>query len=322
MFSFDPQAQRLCTPSQCQEIEVLSAEQQDNEPATVVQPNRPNKGVRFAMDSSSESKWTDSPKSAPTKSRSPSINDFCDVLRQTWGLREHLGCLISEENQGPRFDLYHRSTILERKLAYQSLGELLVASTESSPTRVFTRRDRLQVAVTLASSVLELSGTPWLSPFWTSSDIYFRGDGSELTAARLSYPYLPWRNCIFQEVTVSSTISRSDIKISNRNEVIVALGLILVELCFGNTLLGMRMPEDDASDEWGVRMNTAYRLLDSVYDEMGGDYGDAVRRCLHQPFDERDMSLENGRIQEQVFDDIFTPLAEDLRNFEGKSRIK
>lgn len=107
-----------------------------------------------------------------------------------------------------------------------------------------------------------------------------------------------------------------------RSQVLFALGLTLIELCFGRTLAKMRKPEDIVeTDETRTKIRAAHRLLNSVYSEMGTSYGDVVRRCLYQPFDMRDMSLDNEDLQQKVFDDIVTPLIEDLNNFSGQSRI-
>ena len=107
----------------------------------------------------------------------------------------------------------------------------------------------------------------------------------------------------------------------DRCQVLLALGLALVELCFGRTLLEMQKPEDSDPNEDITKYRTVRRLLNPVYNEMGTLYGDVVRRCLLQPFDVRDMSLDNEELQQKVFDDVVTPLVEDLNNFNGRSRI-
>jgi len=50
---------------------------------------------------------------------------------------------------------------------------------------------------------------------------------------------------------------------------------------------------------------------------MGGQYGDVVRRCLLQPFDVRELRLDNEEVQHKIFNDIVTPLAQNLRSFGG-----
>ena len=82
----------------------------------------------------------------------------------------------------------------------------------------------------------------------------------------------------------------------------------------------MQKSEDHDGNEDTAKYRTVRRLLNSVYSEMGA-YGNVVRRCLIQPFDVRDMSLDNEDLQQKVYDDFVTLLIEDLNNFNRKSRI-
>lgn len=107
-----------------------------------------------------------------------------------------------------------------------------------------------------------------------------------------------------------------------RSDVLLALGLTLVELCFGRTLAEMQKPEDVDVDETATRIKTAIRLHRRVYNEMGIPYGDVVRRCIFQLFDVRELSLHIEEVQQKVFDDVVTPLADELNHFNGNLWIK
>ncbi|KAL8787298.1 MAG: hypothetical protein Q9213_002289 [Squamulea squamosa] len=100
------------------------------------------------------------------------------------------------------------------------------------------------------------------------------------------------------------------------------LGLTLVELCFGRTLTNMRKPDDADKDETATRLRTAMRLHPRIYDEMGIPYGSVVRRCLYQLFDVRELDLDIEEVQQKVFDDVVTPLMDELNNFNGALRIR
>ena len=102
-----------------------------------------------------------------------------------------------------------------------------------------------------------------------------------------------------------------------RSEPLFALGLALTELCFGKNLSEMQRPEEIDSNETLTRLNTAHRLLGDVYNESGGRYGDVVRRCLFCLFDMRDVSLDNEDFQDAVYDNIVSPLIQDLETFKG-----
>ena len=102
-----------------------------------------------------------------------------------------------------------------------------------------------------------------------------------------------------------------------RSEALLTLGLALVELCFGRTLEKMQVPEDVDENENLTRVNTAIRNLDEVYNEIGGQYGDVVRRCLYCSFDVRKASLDNEVFEQNVFDYVVKPLVEAVEVFDG-----
>lgn len=54
-----------------------------------------------------------------------------------------------------------------------------------------------------------------------------------------------------------------------RNEALMNLGLALIELCFGRTLSQMKEKQDLGPNPQMTRLNTALRLQDEVYDEIG-----------------------------------------------------
>ena len=102
-----------------------------------------------------------------------------------------------------------------------------------------------------------------------------------------------------------------------RSEALLTLGLALVELCFGQTLEKMQLPEDVDENENLTRVNTAVRKLDEVYNEIGGQYGDVVRRCLYCSFDVRKANLDNEMFEQVVFDHVVKPLVEAVEVFDG-----
>ena len=79
----------------------------------------------------------------------------------------------------------------------------------------------------------------------------------------------------------------------------------------------MQIPEDIDQDESLTRFHTAIRKLNEIYNEIGGRYGDVVRRCLYCSFDVRDPNLDNEEFEQNVFDYIVTFLTEEIEVFDG-----
>ncbi|KAL8812442.1 MAG: hypothetical protein Q9223_007291 [Gallowayella weberi] len=278
------------------------------------------RGVRFAPEPMHLANVSNGGSSAATTHLEMThIDSFCSALctSQPGKVQREIGLLIDKANDEQQHRVYRANTTKTLQTSSRSLQNLL-SSQKHSDDESLSRRDRLQIAVILASSVLQLDGTSWLKRGWSSNDIFFHFKNGQISK---SYPYLSWQPCW------STNISRSSdpLALSNymiRNDILLALGLTLVELCFGKTLGDMRKPDDVDVTETTTRLKTATRLHSRVYDEMGIPYGDVVRRCLFQLFDVRELSLDIEEVQQTVFDNVVTPLVEDLNNFNGELRIR
>ena len=275
------------------------------------------RAVRFA--SKVDACLTALPKeAAPAELNWRYIQDVCSALCAPDRTKREIGFLIDEGSDKHQHKLYRADTIVRSQNSSRSLEEIL-KSQRYSPDEGLSRRDRLQIAVILASSVLQLDGTSWLKSGWSSDDIFFHhknGQGSEY-----SYPYLSWQRCCNTDMLCSL----DNLCISNhmiRSDVLLALGLTLLELCFGRTLADMRKPEDVDLNETATRLRTATRLHSRVYNEMGIPYGDVVRRCLYGIFDVQELNLDIEEVQQKVLDDVVTPLVDDLNNFNGDYRVR
>ena len=308
--------------SQWHEIEVAPSfgdNQVMNKTIDIVS-NVPQKSVRFAS-VSHVGAATVQPKPL-THQECDLIADICSALYVPQDInKKAIGFLVDEEDQEHKHYVYRADTGIGPESQSNSLGELLGAAQPEFSTGSLSRGDRLQIAVTLASSILQLEGTSWLESEWTSNDIYFHKKDRRASDESYLHPYLPWKPCKSHGAAPCAQATTKLEHLMDRCQVLFALGLTLVELCFGRTLLAMQRPEDhDASPE-KTKYMTARRLLNPVYSEMGTSYGDVVRRCLFQPFDVRDMSLGNEMLQQKVFDDVVIPLTEDLNNFNGRLKI-
>ena len=249
------------------------------------------------------------------------IQDVCRTLCALDKSSVELGFLVDEENDRHQHKLLRADTRIEANASSKSLGELLTSSQRRAPGEGFSRRDRLQTAVTLASSVLQLDGTLWLKSEWSSDDIFFHLKKGLSRNMEFSHPYLSWQPCC--KVETSSHEQENNLSSSLiRSNVLLALGLTLIELCFGRTLEEMRSSEDEDSTQAAVRFKTGIRLHRRVEIEMGVPYGEVVRRCLFQPFDVRDLRLDVEEVQQKILDDIVTPLVEGLNNFDGILKIR
>lgn len=261
----------------------------------------------------------------PRSGLSP-IVDICTAIHGVKNTKQELGFLTDELVGQHRHKIYFVEEKIRPGMDLKSLKHLLKAQRQQGQLRSLSRRLSLYIAVTLASSVLQLDGTSWLKRQWRSDDIYFLPmESGEPTTVEMDYehPYVSWR-VSSESMSTDRTTNAKLTPIAYRvpSEILFVLGITLTELCFERSISDMRIEDDIESTEIITNFNTASRLIGRVYDESGERYGDIVRRCLKCPPDVRDASLDNKEFQEAVFDTIVTPLKQDFENFGGNSWIR
>ena len=243
-----------------------------------------------------------------------------------------LGLLLDEQKRRygirpvvkrPRVDTFERVT-LDSLLRRNEKG---VGSLLNGKLITLSRRERLLVAVVLASSVLQLHSTPWLTERWSKRNIFFlRGGGgsTELNFVEQVYisPNVELPSEAVQEGPYHTTLTIT----STANEcrkTILALGIMLLELCFGQALedqpfrtkyLGPDGKSNDFTD-----LATAMQWQEDVLGEGGPGFDNAIRRCIVCNFSPKLTNLADSEFREAVYSEVVQPLEETLRCFDNVS---
>ena len=261
--------------------------------------------------------------SGPSSTTFSPISDICKKLSKLEGNQRSTGFLVDESTGQYRHNIHFLNKTMGLATDTTSLESLLKLSRQRLTSHKMHRRERLHIALVLASSVLQLDGTSWLGKHWGSADIYFlpsRDSKSEMTSVDYARPYV---SCQVLSEDIDTALDPSENVDATRrfipSEILLGLAITLIELSLEQNFREMQKPEDVvASNKILTNYNTASRLVDDVYNESGLNYGDVVRRCLTCPFDLRNLSesnFENDDFQEAVFDQIFIPLQQDFKNF-------
>lgn len=179
----------------------------------------------------------------------------------------------------------------------------------------FTKQARLRLAVTLASSVLQLHNTPWIERSLEKENIFFLQRSTNPT---YDDPFI----CRTVDKTHQANPSGSMPGLMSRiirNQTLYSLGVLLIEIWYGKTLDELHLPEDgplhtqDTPQQAIARWNTADRLLNDLYDEAGAKYTEAVRRCIRCDFaDGLASDLDNVNFQNAVYQGVVFQLKENL----------
>ncbi|OAX85304.1 hypothetical protein ACJ72_00334 [Emergomyces africanus] len=255
-----------------------------------------------------------SPASQKSPSSSPSscigyLQDTCSGL--------HKLHLVPSNTKWEVISLHE---LIRLYLSNTSSSPLILAGSHKPSTRPqvkpLTRKERFKLAVALSTSVLQFDDTPWLKQHWGTDDIHFflkpsssMSEQAYLTTVFSQSNHVPTKkhNCTSFPPLV-------------RNKALFTLGIVLIELAFGKPLEDLRT-QKDIDESRGmpdlVDTFTVKRLLESVEDEAGYDYSEAVRRCIECPFDGKEARFTNESFQEAVHDWIIEPLRVSFNNFSG-----
>jgi hypothetical protein len=198
----------------------------------------------------------------------------------------------------------------------QSLHDILQALHSSSPfapkpdTIELCRRDRLFLAVILASSVLQLQGT-WLKHSWNSHDIKFANLQAD-DYSPIKQPYLSWQVSGPFPVLLSCQDDSPPHK--KTTSILLPLGISLIQLSVGRPIAALQQDEDAEL----TQIETTVKILDKVQQESGSTYSDVVKECLYwsQP---GGLKFGYVKFDERVFEAVVSPLLRDLSSFDGIS---
>lgn len=281
------------------------------------QPASGTKKVQFVVSATLQSlPWSSMPTSPPVLP----IPDFCSILCKVGpsaSFKTYMGS-IEDSDAKHRYCFYSMDKH-QKSLETQTLEDLLSSSLQSvgglqRPACLFSRHDRLLLAAILASNVLQLHGS-WLKSDWRSRDIVFP-KASDDGKAVVKQPYLAGHGVS----TVSSPTITTTTSPLIANAVLFPLGLVLVELSLGQSISALRISDDDDTVEANANLKTGLRVLGRVYGDSGERYGNVVTNCFRWSAT-RNSTADDDDFQQLAFQDIVSPLIEDLWTFEGKGPI-
>ncbi len=167
---------------------------------------------------------------------------------------------------------------------------------------------RYRLSLVLASTILQLFKTPWLSERWRLDDIHL--------VAQTDHPFtasdLYVTKC-FPPRTLPSSVPQPQSRSWVQNELVFALGVALIELSFGQPLHACKTKED--VDDYGkdtifTEFSIATRLVQEVGNREALKYTDAARRCIFFKFDASSNDLDDPTLQEQFYKSVVVPLQE------------
>ncbi len=246
------------------------------------------------------------PAAADPEGRENPLVDLCTTLKSARGARPPCyGYLIDPEHQGVvdrRFRVCPHGTAADTdQWTIVTLRDVLEQKGGLQP--LTSLKDRIRLGLAIASSVLQLSKTPWLPEVPTSKNVHFFQRGP-----LLSYQH-PFLLRTFPEPTpVGEAEEAAGV---DRHATLFALGMMLLEILLGSTLDQLREPGEVGiavdGDEAGMIRDsvTAFRLLEQRVALISPAYKVVVERCMECRMGQ---DLDKESFQQEVYNGVVREL--------------
>ncbi len=247
------------------------------------------------------------------------IIDLCRAIKDAQQAPPLRGFLRGHEDQRLVFFPIEPKRAASESHEFVSLDTLLRRSCSpgmnggADECVTLTRQERYKIAVTLASSFLQLHTTPWLEDKWSKKDILFPRNetGSRPSIDR---PYVARDYSPATAPAPLSPVSVSPLVLSpeTSRESLFRLGVVLLELCFGQAIEDQLIRQqclgpNGESNELTDRM-TAWMWRKDVLGESGPEFDNAIRRCLDCAFGPKSTNLADDDFKEAVYNEVVEPL--------------
>jgi hypothetical protein len=251
------------------------------------------------------------------------VDDVCSVIKRASRSASRMGFFL--DSQGKLRGIY--PVIEEPKNPFEgtvSLSELLQASSTAKGAKKIqklSRKDRYSLAVTLASSTLQLCSTPWLPSTdqrLSASDIVFVRTGRPDKPFDLEHPYLKQSQ---KALPASEARPQQLVFCSPDNATLLSLALMLLELYFNEPYETYLSSTDSDLPSASVpnvfaSLAIAQQWVTSERENLSAAFLGAISHCLRSFADPRS-SLQDSVFLQTAVEEIVVPLQVELWSFLG-----
>lgn len=260
---------------------------------------------------------TDAP--SASKPKVATIDSICTTIEEARGMESGLSfALLGNRHIGTLPD--QNTTPVTRSLCRGDHRDLIslsqILKTKSS---ILPLKPRMHLSLRLASSLLQLLKTPWLTQAWSKDSVFFlEFDTSSTPTNRTNQIAQPDLNRPF--VVCNFSGESPVVHPTEPKAALLELGIILLEIWHGMTLearFGL-----DESDSHSRSMNYYERLVkalewqDDGANPMLGLYGQTVSHCLTgNRVSSGTLTWEDSKLWSSICSDVIEPLSKLCKNF-------
>ncbi|CZR67557.1 uncharacterized protein PAC_17456 [Phialocephala subalpina] len=244
------------------------------------------------------------------------IENLCATIATTGIEAAWYGVLISREERWQRIRRATKPCCTSKNIKMVSLAQLL-------STELWKTKPRSKLGLKLASMVLQLYQTPWLSDDWGKEDIFFiqEEDGTVVTDKPFIRPRIAPR-------TTAATPFKPKLATINMNvPCLFALGVVLVELHYKKTIDELQKEEpgfvvsnNESPEVSSIRRTLLIlRLIEKM--EAGDNLEKVLKQCIKGP-DGALTDTNKEELRDMVEEKIIVPLENEVLWLHGCSKIE
>ncbi|KAF3042184.1 hypothetical protein E8E12_008863 [Didymella heteroderae] len=249
------------------------------------------------------------------------VTDICASIRQVQSTASRIGLSLDAKKKLRGVYTIDTTEKVTPNSEVVTLEDLLDRRPTVNGRRVkLSKKERYSLALTLASSVLYLNSTPWLTNQWAARDIQFHQTVAATTCIDIEHPYLAPASA---DAIGDLAVKTKALSFQNKNTVLLALAVALLELYFGTTAEKYQENEHGACNP-ALHQNSwmlcamAHQWAEESQDELSAAFLSAVRHCL-RCFSDPGVSLQDSDFLQAAAEGIVLPLQEELYQFLGKT---
>ncbi|PVI03473.1 hypothetical protein DM02DRAFT_587868 [Periconia macrospinosa] len=250
------------------------------------------------------------------------VKDLCASIQALYKKSPCIGFLFDTQSKLRGAYPVQNVCVEPVAMGFVSLEELLNKPplVNGRPAKL-SKKERYSLALTLASSTLQLNATPWLpSNQWGTKDIIFHRTDTGHRLLDIDHPYVAPKQPELPKTLTNGAASKPR-SFQNKNTVLLALAVALLELYFGISAekhCGLEQPDGAfTSNPWSL-CAMAYEWADEEQENLSAAFSTAVNHCL-RCFSDPGASLNDPEFLQAAVEYIVLPLQDELYQFLGKN---
>ncbi|KAH7348034.1 hypothetical protein BKA66DRAFT_447496 [Pyrenochaeta sp. MPI-SDFR-AT-0127] len=249
------------------------------------------------------------------------VKDLCASIQQSYKSASRIGFSLGSNGK------LRGAFPIDTKEVYGSASQLVTLEELLDRPPVIngrrsklSKKERYSLALTLASSVVSLHSTPWLTDQWAAKDIFFHKTTTATRIIDIERPYVA--SALFG-LSKGHSIPQKPRGFHNKNTVLLALAISLLELYFGMTAEKYQESEHGTVDPslhqnpW-MLCSMVHNWAEESQEDLSAAFLSAIRHCL-RCFSDPGASLQDTEFLQAAVEGIVLPLQEELYQFLGKT---